>query len=208
MPEKEVFNLPVWWDLAATFLFALVGTRFAISRGYDVIGVMVLSIVAGVGGGIVRDLVMQVGTPVVLSDPWYVGLAWTAALIGLYIHKLIPKYQKWLDVLSAVSIGLYGVFGAQKALLFGLSPLTAIFIGFLNAIGGGVLRDVLVRNEPDIFRPGTYFAVAALAGVVVFVVAARVAMLEYDVAATLGIIATVSIRLFAMKYGWKTGRLG
>ncbi|MDZ4745030.1 MAG: TRIC cation channel family protein [bacterium] len=208
MPEKEVFNLPVWWDLAATFLFALVGTRFAISRGYDVIGVMVLSIVAGVGGGIVRDLVMQVGTPVVLSDPWYVGLAWTAALIGLYIHKLIPKYQKWLDVLSAVSIGLYGVFGAQKALLFGLSPLTAIFIGFLNAIGGGVLRDVLVRNEPDIFRPGTYFAVAALAGVVVFVVAARVAMLEYDVAATLGIIATVSIRLLAMKYGWKTRRLG
>ncbi len=208
MPPTETFHLPVWWDLAATFLFALVGTRFAISRGYDVIGVMVLSIVAGVGGGLVRDLVMQVGTPVVLSDPWYVGLAWTAALIGLYIHKLIPKYQRWLDVLSAVSIGLYGVFGAQKALLFGLSPLTAIFIGFLNAIGGGVLRDVLVRNEPDIFRPGTYFAVAALAGVIVFVVTARVFLLEYDLAATLGIMATISIRLFAMKYGWKTRRLG
>lgn len=208
MPETEIFNLPVWWDLSATFLFALVGTRFAISRGYDVIGVMVLSIVAGVGGGLVRDIILARGMPVLLSDPWYVGVAWSAALIGLFIHKRIPKYQRWLDVLSAISIGLYGVFGAQKTLLLGLSPLTAVFIGFLNAIGGGVLRDVLVRVEPEIFRPGTFFAVAALAGVVIFVVSARVFQLDYDVAATLGIMSSVSVRLFAMKYGWKTRRLG
>ncbi|HCN04030.1 MAG TPA: hypothetical protein DIS79_00295 [Bacteroidetes bacterium] len=204
----DTFELPAWWDYAATFLYALVGARFAILRGYDVIGVYVLAFVAGGGGGLLRDMLLQSGPPVVLRDPVYVTVAWAAATAGLLLHRLLPRIQKFIDIVDAVSIGLYAVVGAQKSLLLGFSPLTAIFVGTLNAVGGGIIRDIIVRNEPDIFRPGTYYAVAVVAGVFVFVGLNYFTPLDADTSALFSVAVTVNIRALALRYGWKTRRLG
>ena len=203
----DTFALPIWWDLAATFLYALVGARFAIMRGYDVVGVLMISLIVSVGGGLLRDILLQSGPPVALREPLYVGMAWSAAIVGLVLYKKVPRLQRMIDVVDALSIGLYGVFGAQKSLMFGLGLLGAIFVGVLNAVGGGILRDVVVRNEPEIFRPGTFYAVAAIAGVACFVVLARILNIDTDLAAVISIALTVVVRMLALKYGWKTKRL-
>ena len=203
----DTFALPIWWDLAATFLYALVGARFAIMRGYDVVGVLMISLIVSVGGGLLRDILLQSGPPVALREPLYVGMAWSAAIVGLVLYKKVPRLQRMNDVVDALSIGLYGVFGAQKSLMFGLGLLGAIFVGVLNAVGGGILRDVIVRNEPEIFRPGTFYAVAAIAGVACFVVLARILNIDTDLAAVISIALTVVVRMLALKYGWKTKRL-
>ena len=203
----DTFALPIWWDLAATFLYALVGARFAIMRGYDVVGVLMISLIVSVGGGLLRDILLQSGPPVALREPLYVGMAWSAAIVGLVLYKKVPRLQRMIDVVDALSIGLYGVFGAQKSLMFGLGLLGAIFVGVLNAVGGGILRDVIVRNEPEIFRPGTFYAVAAIAGVACFVVLARILRIDTDLAAVISIALTVVVRMLALKYGWKTKRL-
>ncbi len=203
----DTFALPIWWDLAATFLYALVGARFAIMRGYDVVGVLMISLIVSVGGGLLRDILLQSGPPVALREPLYVGMAWSAAIVGLVLYKKVPRLQRMIDVVDALSIGLYGVFGAQKSLMFGLGLLGAIFVGVLNAVGGGILRDVIVRNEPEIFRPGTFYAVAAIAGVACFVVLARILNIDTDLAAVISIALTVVVRMLALKYGWKTKRL-
>ena len=203
----DTFALPIWWDLAATFLYALVGARFAIMRGYDVVGVLMISLIVSVGGGLLRDILLQSGPPVALREPLYVGMAWSAAIVGLVLYKKVPRLQRMIDVVDALSIGLYGVFGAQKSLMFGLGLLGALFVGVLNAVGGGILRDVIVRNEPEIFRPGTFYAVAAIAGVACFVVLARILNIDTDLAAVISIALTVVVRMLALKYGWKTKRL-
>ena len=118
-------------------------------------------------------------------------MAWSAAIVGLVLYKKVPRLQRMIDVVDALSIGLYGVFGAQKSLMFGLGLLGAIFVGVLNAVGGGILRDVIVRNEPEIFRPGTFYAVAAIAGVACFVVLARILNIDTDLAAVISIALTV-----------------
>ncbi|MBL0322791.1 MAG: TRIC cation channel family protein [Ignavibacteria bacterium] len=85
--------LPVWWDLTATFLYALVGTRFAIMRGYDVVGVLMISLIVSVGGGLLRDILLQAGPPVALRDPMYTAMAWGAAVVGLVLYKKVPRLQ-------------------------------------------------------------------------------------------------------------------
>lgn len=176
-------------------------------RGYDVVGVLMISLIVSVGGGLLRDILLQSGPPVALREPLYVGMAWSAAIVGLVLYKKVPRLQRMIDVVDALSIGLYGVFGAQKSLMFGLGLLGAIFVGVLNAVGGGILRDVIVRNEPEIFRPGTFYAVAAIAGVACFVVLARILNIDTDLAAVISIALTVVVRMLALKYGWKTKRL-
>lgn len=203
----DAFPLPIWWDLLATFLYALVGTRFAVTKGYDVVGVVVLSLIAGVGGGLLRDVLLQTGAPVALRQPYYVAAAWLAAVIGLLFHRQLHRVQRFIDVIDAVSLGIYGVIGTQKSLMAGLGPLGAVFVGMLNAVGGGVLRDVLVREEPEVFRPSTYYAVAVIVGVCTFVALRSWTTLHGNVAAVIGIAITVSIRMLAMRFGWSTQRL-
>lgn len=203
----DTFSLPVWWDLTATFLYALVGTRFAIMRGYDVVGVLMISLIVSVGGGLLRDILLQAGPPVALRDPMYTAMAWGAAVVGLVLYKKVPRLQRMIDVVDALSIGLYGVYGAQKSISFGLGLLGAIFVGVLNAIGGGILRDIIVRNEPEVFRPGTFYAVAAIVGVTCFVTLSRVLSVDADVAAVISIGVTVAIRMLALRFGWKTKTL-
>lgn len=204
---NDTFILPIWWDLLATFLYALVGTRFAITKGYDVVGVVVLSLIAGVGGGLLRDVLLQNGAPVALREPYYVAVAWGAAVIGLLFHRQLHRVQRFIDVIDAVSIGIYGVIGTQKSLLAGLGPLSAVFIGMLNAVGGGVLRDVLVRDEPEVFRPSTFYAVAVIVGVCTFVGLRLWTSVPGDASAVIGIAITVAIRVMAMRFGWRTQRL-
>ncbi|MBK6290885.1 MAG: TRIC cation channel family protein [Ignavibacteria bacterium] len=203
----DTFSLPVWWDLTATFLHALVGTRFAIMRGYDVVGVLMISLIVSVGGGLLRDILLQAGPPVALRDPMYTAMAWGAAVVGLVLYKKVPRLQRMIDVVDALSIGLYGVYGAQKSMSFGLGLLGAIFVGVLNAIGGGILRDIIVRNEPEVFRPGTFYAVAAIVGVTCFVTLSRILSVDADIAAATSIGVTVTIRMLALRFGWKTKTL-
>ncbi|HLP29467.1 MAG TPA: TRIC cation channel family protein [Candidatus Didemnitutus sp.] len=203
----DTFTLPVWWDLTATFLYALIGTRYAIMRGYDVVGVLMISLVVGVGGGLLRDILLQDGPPVALRDPMYAAMTWGAAVVGLVLYKKIPRLQRMIDVVDALSIGLYGVFGAQKSMSLGLGLLGAIFVGVLNAVGGGILRDVIVRNEPEVFRPGTFYAVAAILGVTCFVTLSRILSIDADIAAVISIGITVVIRMLALRFGWKTKTL-
>ncbi len=203
----DTFSLPVWWDLTATFLYALVGTRFAIMRGYDVVGVLMISLIVSVGGGLLRDILLQAGPPVALRDPMYTAMAWGAAVVGLVLYKKVPRLQRMIDVVDALSIGLYGVYGAQKSMGFGLGLLGAIFVGVLNAIGGGILRDIIVRNEPEVFRPGTFYAVAAIVGVTCFVTLSRILSVDADIAAATSIGVTVTIRMLALRFGWKTKTL-
>jgi uncharacterized membrane protein YeiH len=200
------FQLPIAFDVAATILFAVTGAIAAMRKRYDLVGVVVLALVTGLGGALLRDgLFLQQGPPAVLEDGRYLAGVLAGAFAGTYFARHLHRLRLLFLLADAAALGVYGVVGAQKALAAGLPLVSATVVGVVNAVGGGVLRDVLVREEPLIFKPGEFYAVAAIAGCVLYVLlVSRLGVGELT-AALAGIALAFSVRVLSIRLGWRTG---
>ncbi|HET9555045.1 MAG TPA: TRIC cation channel family protein [Anaeromyxobacteraceae bacterium] len=202
------FHLPLALDLGAVALFSVTGAIEARQKRYDLVGAAVLSLVTGLGGAFLRDgLFLQDGPPASLHDGRYLAAVLLGGGAGVLFARLFHRLRLLILVADALGLGLYGVFGAQKALLAGLPLLSAVLVGSVNAVGGGLLRDVLVREEPLLFKPGQFYALAAIAGCAVFVALDVTAGLPTPVAAGAGIAVALALRLGSIRLGWRTGAL-
>lgn len=205
MPITGEFQLPIQFELTAVFLFAMTGALRAIENQYDVVGVFVLALLSAIGGGLVRDsFFLPQGPPLVLQDERYLYVVILATVICLILGTHLSRLTQVFLLVDALGLGIYAVVGTQRALDLGLHFLPAGFIGLANAIGGGVLRDVLTGKETLLFRPGEFYILAAVIGVAVFLglgIAARLAAPE---AAVWSIGTTFLIRLAAVSFHWKT----
>lgn len=199
------FRLPIQIDLAATLLFAITGGLAALKRRYDVIGLFALSFVTAAGGGLVRDgLFIQQGPPAVTTDSRYILVILLGALGAFLFREHVTKFNKTIAWLDALGVGAYGVVGIQKSLDAGLSVAAAVFVGVINAAGGGLLRDVLVRDEPLLFKPGQFYALAAFAGCVLYAVLTLQSGLDETRAALIAIALTFAIRMLSIRFNWKS----
>lgn len=204
---QSQFTLPIQWDVFATFLFAAAGTVRTIRRGYDIVGVVIVAVAGSLGGGMLRDVFLGTLPPVALVDVRFMASVLLGAIVGMALHRYVVRAMPVVELVNTVSIGMYAVFGTQKAILAGLSPLGALFIGVLNAIGGGLLRDIIIREEPEVFRPSHFYAVAVAAGVVTFLVLGRYVSMRAETAAMIAIGVTIAIRSLALRFGWRTRSL-
>ena len=201
-----VFQLPVWFDLAATFAFALTGALAAVKRGYDVVGLLSLAIVSGIGGGLIRDgIFLQQGVTPLLTNPHYLYVIGVAALLGLVLGERVNRFHRLIAIVDALGLGAYACFGVQKSLSAGLGPTAAVFVGVVNAVGGGILRDLLTREEPLVFKPGQFYVLVALAGAVLFVVLTVQTELDATMAAIIAIGLTFVFRVLTITFNWRTG---
>jgi uncharacterized membrane protein YeiH len=199
------FQLPVWFDLAATFAFALTGALAAIKRGYDIVGLLSLAIVSGIGGGLIRDGVfLQQGVTPLLTNPHYLYVIGAAAVVGLVLGERVHHFNRVIALVDALGLGAYACFGVQKSLQVGLGPTAAVFVGVVNAVGGGLLRDVLTREEPLVFRPGQFYVLVALAGAVTFVFLTAQLQVTATTAAFAAIGLTVVFRVLTIAFNWRT----
>jgi uncharacterized membrane protein YeiH len=200
------FALPIYIDLSATFLYGLTGALIAIRRGYDIVGVFVLALVTGVGGALIRDGVfIQSGPPLVMIDPRYLLVillgCLTAALFPQRMDRLQKGFFLWAD---ALGLGAYAVVGVTRSLNAGLSVVASIMVGVINAVGGGLLRDVLVREEPLLFKPGQLYVLAALLAAALFSFLVIRHGVPIERAAWLAIGSSFVFRTLAIIFNWKT----
>ena len=168
-------------DLVGVFVFALSGGLVAVQKQLDLFGVLVLSVVAGLGGGILRDLLIGAVPPTGISDWRLVTAALLGGLVTFRWHPGIGRISRGVRVLDAAGLGAFCVTGALKALGTGVTPQTAVIVGTLTAIGGGMLRDVLAGEVPEVLRRELY-AVPALLGASVVVAAQGLDVLSTPVA--------------------------
>jgi uncharacterized membrane protein YeiH len=201
------YDLPIYLHLSATFLLAATGALEGVRKRYDVVGISVLALVTGLGGAILRDAILQSGTSPVFMDGRYLLAVLAGAVVGTFFGRRLHRLRLVISVADAAALGIYGVVGTQKGLLADVPIVTAILLGVTNAVGGGVLRDVLARDEPLIFKPGQFYALAALFGCVVF--AALTAGFGVGAkAATLAAIAVAfGARMLSMWLRWTTAVL-
>ena len=200
MPRIDVTTLVLTLDLAGTTVFAMSGAWVGIRHRLDVFGVCVLAFVAGNAGGMLRDLLIGAIPPSALRGWMYVSVSLVAGIVTFLWHPRLERLHKPILIFDAGGLALFCVSGAQKALAFGLNPLIAALLGMLTGIGGGMLRDVLVREIPTVLRKDLY-ALAALAGAGV-VVAAPYVHLRPAYATIGGAALCFIVRLVAIHRGW------
>jgi len=204
------FHLPVWFDLGATFAFALTGALAAIKRGYDIVGVFFLALASGLGGGLIRDAVFIPGgaaTPL-LTDPRYIELVAGATVAGALFGGHAKKFHRLIAVIDALGLGAYAAFGTEKALTAGLAVPAAVLVGVINAAGGGLLRDIITREEPLVFKPEQFYVLTALAGAVTFVFAAVTLGRSATAAAIAAVAVTFVFRALTIAFNWRTVSVG
>ena len=182
-------------DLVGVFVFALSGALVAVRKGLDLFGILVLAAVAGLGGGLVRDVLLNT-VPVAVTDWRLLAAAAAGGLATFFFHPGIGRIARPVRVLDAAGLGAFAVAGALKALSFGIGPFGAVVVGTITAIGGGMLRDVLAREVPEVLQRELY-AVPAILGATVVAVASATGHL--DRAVVLGAAAMVFVlRLVAV----------
>lgn len=191
----------VAFDLGGTFVFALSGAAAAVRYRLDLFGVLVLSFAAGNAGGIARDVLIGAIPPAAISDWRYVAVSIAATLIVFWWYGAINRLRSPVLLFDAAGLSLFAVSGTSKALAFHAGPVGAILLGVLTGVGGGVVRDVLVREIPTVLRTELY-AVAALIGAAVVVVGGmlHVSSAAADIA---GAVLCFALRFVAMRRGWQ-----
>ena len=188
-------------DLLGIFVFAVAGGLVAVRKELDLVGVIVCAMVTALGGGLIRDVLIGDVPPPGLRDWRYLTVPLAAGLLVFFFHPAIGRLERLINQIDAGGIGLFTVAGALKAVDYGLGPMPAAMLGLVTAVGGGVLRDVLVRDVPAILRRGELYATPALAGAVVAVIGHEAGLSD---AAIAGPAAAVTIvwRLLAIHRGW------
>ncbi|WP_030419286.1 trimeric intracellular cation channel family protein [Streptomyces sp. SCSIO 75703] len=187
-------------DLTGTFAFGLNGALTAVRAArLDVVGVIVLGLITALGGGFVRDVLLGSLPPTTLLDWRYYTLAAVGGVIAFALSRHLRRIEGTIEVFDAIGLSTFAVIGAGKALGSGLGAAPAVVLGVVTAVGGGTIRDVLVRQVPTVLRSGLY-AIPALVGAGITVLTIRTGV--YGLPAALGAAAACFlIRVSGLHFG-------
>lgn len=198
--QPEVEEIYRYADLTGVFLMGLVGGTIARQKGYDIIGFLFLALFSALGGGMLRDALIQKGTVAAIAEREYLILAFSGALIAWLAHfkgRLWDRFQAHAD---AVISGAWAVTGAAKALTWDLSFLAALFMGVLTATGGSMIRDVVTGERPKAFGGGQLVVAPALVAASVYAVFHHLD--EPVLGMIVGAVAGTALAIVSYWFGW------
>jgi uncharacterized membrane protein YeiH len=188
-------------DLLGVFIGGLTGTLVARRHGYDITGIWALALVTGLGGGMIRDVLLQAGPPLALVEPRYLPTVLVATGVGAVFGPRVESLKRTILVADAFSISVFAVAGTLRTFDTGFAAWPAALLGVITAVGGGMIRDVMTGTTPPIFQRGELYAFAAL-GTSLAVVVLR----ELDVARGMVILVAIAVgvglRLGSVRFGW------
>ena len=192
-------------DLAGTFAFALNGALTAVRVArLDIVGVITLGMITALGGGIIRDVIIDYLPPATFSDWRYLAVAAAGSLIAFVFGQRLDRLAGSINALDAAGLSLFAVTGASKALDMGLGPTQAVILGAITGVGGGTVRDVMIQRIPTVLRSELY-AIPALVGATITVITTRTGV--YGLPLALGAaVACFGIRMLGVRFGLNAPR--
>lgn len=198
--------VPLWLDLLAVAVGAVEGAVFAVEKAdeqkYDIIGLLAMALAVGLGGGFIRDVLLNVPLATLQTNKYLITVI-AAAIAGGAFTLVISRLEKVIVALDAVALGLFMGVGTMKALHTQHAILPTILVGILTGAGGGLIRDVLARQNVMIFQEATFYALAALVGSVVLLVLYYSGM-SANYAMLVGCSVTILLRLASVAFDWKS----
>lgn len=181
--------MPQWLDLLAVLVGAIAGVLVSQERKLDLVGFVGMCLICALGGGLLRDSIMQVGSVYALDSRWPVTLCVIAALVGFCFPSaalIFPKLYEWVDI---VSVALFVIAGTDKAIVHQLYPSGIVLMGTITGVGGGMLRDVFLGEVPKVFQRSNFYALCAVMGSICYFVC--ICLLGFD--QTVSSVATVAV---------------
>ena len=158
------FDVALVLDLLGCFFFAVSGSLLAVRKGFDLVGSALLGSLVGLGGGVLRDLILNAGPPAAFTNPVYMVAPLLAAALVYFLAGRVESVSLLILPFDAGGLALFCITGTLKALNAGMNPAAAILLGVTTAVGGGILRDVTANTVPSVFDPKTLYAIPALLG--------------------------------------------
>ena len=185
-------------DIIGTFAFAISGALIASKKEFDLFGVIIIAFVTAVGGGMLRDILIDAHPINWIGDLNYIWTILMAVLFTFLFKSKIAPLSKTMFLIDTIGIGVFTLFGLQKGLTYELHPFVALIMGMISAVFGGVIRDVLTNQVPLIFKKEIY-ASACLSGGIVYLISTEFITTSW-IPFILGAITIITIRLIAVKY--------
>ena len=201
--DTPVLTVPWSIDYFSVIAGVLTGALFACDRKLDIIGTVVCGLITGYGGGVLRDTLMQ-GTGVYFTS--HPDLIVTCILICsfvFYFRGIFKHLEATVFLADALSVGLFALAGASKAVAFEQGMVLSVIMGGITAVGGGAIRDICVGEVPGVFQRSNYYAVAGLGGAAVYVVLARFGC-PLALAGIACVLAVVALRYWSVYFDWCT----
>jgi uncharacterized membrane protein YeiH len=198
---EKLHSLYYVLELAGTFAFAISGAVAARERGLDLFGIAALAFTVACGGGIIRDLCIGAIPPAGLKNWQYLVVAIVATALTVGLYNIVKRLKRPVLLFDTVGLSLFAVTGAQKALAYGNNGEVAVLLGITTAVGGGVLRDILLNRVPVILEKEIY-ASAALIGASIVVVGNYFALISGEVLSIIALSACFTLRMLALRYHW------
>lgn len=200
---ESVLAIPFWYEMAGALTGGLAGGMTAVRAKYDIFGTVVIAIVAGLGGGIVRDILLQDFGIYAFQHPVLILACAVAGIFVFFFHKIATMFDWVVDFMDNLSVGLWGVVSVGKGLSAGLGIIPSIILGTICSVGGGILRDVLMAQRPAAFQSGTLYGTAALFGCTAFALMKQNDVLG-DYAAITCVVLVFALRYASEFFGWST----
>ena len=199
MEFHENFSLAI--ELLGTIAFAMSGSFAAMQKRLDPFGVLIIAFITSVGGGTVRDLLLDV--PVFwMRDLVMCSVIFITCIIAMIFKSVEKKFKVTLFMFDSFGLGLFTIVGIQKGLSADLHPVICITLGTITGCFGGIIRDILLTRIPLIFRKEIY-ATACIVGGTVFLLLINFTSLKYIFVQIFTILLIVGIRTLAVKYHWQ-----
>jgi uncharacterized membrane protein YeiH len=195
-------ELLVVLDLVGIYVFALSGSLVALRRDMDIVGVLALGVVTGFGGGVIRDVLIDDLPPQVVRGNGYLLVPVLAGVTALVAPGVLHRLRQPVLVLDALGLGLFAAVGATRASTAGLGIVPTVLVGTVAAVGGGLIRDLLADEVPQVLTSGSQlYAIPAALGALIVAIGPHLEVRPATVQPSAAAV-TVVLRLLAMRNGW------
>lgn len=197
---SHMVSIPIAFEMIAVVVASASGVLSARENKLDLIGAIGLAVFCALGGGLIRDIILQEGDVYILKQPLALPVTIATAAAVFVFPVAIERMDKLMAVLDIFAVGLFAVMGADKTMAYGYPAVTCVMMGFFTAVGGGMLRDVCLARVPYIFQRGNLYAIAAVAGAVSYMVLVRSLGMWNIAAAIISTALTMLVRWWSLKF--------
>lgn len=199
----QMVTVPIGFEMLAVVAASITGALTAREQRLDLVGAVCLAVLCSLGGGVLRDVILQVGSVYILDQPLALPAAVITAAIAFVIPSLLEKQDRLIAILDIFAVGLFAATGADKAYVYGFEPIVCVMMGFFTAVGGGMLRDICLGRTPNIFQRSNFYAVAAIGGAIAYVLVAD-AGVSNVIALIVCVSTTMLLRFISLAYDIKS----
>lgn len=196
----ETVSIPIAFEMLAVIVASASGVLTAREHKLDLIGAIGLAVLVALGGGLIRDVILQEGDVYILQQPLALPVSIATAAAVFVFPMMVEKPDRLVAVLDIFSVGLFAVMGADKTMAYGYPAVTCVMMGFFTAVGGGILRDVCLARVPYVFQRSNFYALAAIAGAIAYMTLIKSLGMWNIAAAIISVALTMFVRWWSIRY--------